>query len=132
MTKTALRQYLTQRFTCQHKRQHSIEYWLIRFVCRGRGYSPQGQLEDIVHHGCSSGCVGELIYTCDCLKFYQKYEDKIWELVYEFRQDTGQTLGQFIDSFSSVIEDEDSLKVSLGWFAIEQTAFRILNDLGGN
>lgn len=132
MTKTELRRYLIKRYEYIFERKRSLENWLIRFACRDRGYSPQGKLEDITNHGCISGCVGELIYTFDCIKFYAKYEEQIWELVYEFRESTGQTLGQFLDSFNHSIEDNDNLKVYLSWFAIEQTAYKLLSEFERN
>lgn len=93
-------------------------------------YQPD-QLQDIVNHGCSSGCVGEVIYTYDCIKFYNKYEDAIWEIVDDFRNNTGQTLGEFIDSFNFTIEDQDRLKVCLCWFAVEQVAYQLLSQIQG-
>ncbi|PZM81816.1 MAG: hypothetical protein DKM50_05400 [Candidatus Margulisiibacteriota bacterium] len=99
-------------------------------VCNRTGYSINGQLQDIINHGCVSGCVGEVVYTSDCLSLYRKYEKSIWDMVEEFRNNTGQTLGQFIDSFCSAIEDEDTLKVYLCWFAVEQMAGQILSHFG--
>ena len=128
--KKLLNHYLLQSYPYKYERRQSLSYWLIKYMDKKSPYyDMDSQLKDLVNHGCASGCIGDVIYTWDCLKFYQKYEQQIWELVYEFWQDTGQSLGQFIDSFSVGIEDEDSLRTYLSWFAIEQTAFRLLSHL---
>lgn len=103
----------------------SIESWLIRFVCKQHGCHVFDLLFDIANHGCSSGAVSELIYTRDCLKFYDRYEEKIWEKVLGFCEETGLTLGQFIDTCNSPITDEYSFKVTLCWFAVEQAAHHL-------
>ena len=121
-------QYLQQAYPCLDERKQSLLYWLIQYMSKkAKHVDPASQLNDIVHHGCISGCIGEVVYTRDCVAFYQHFEAQIWELVFEFRQETGQTLGQFLDGFRADFEDEDTLKVYLGWFAIEQTAFRLLS-----
>ena len=126
ISKRALKRYLHEKFEYKHERKQSLEAWLVRYVCADRGYSPEGQLKDIATHGCVSGCVGELIYHTDIRRFYQKYETQIWELVADFLESTGETLGQFIDNFRQNIEDETGLKVWLTWFAIEHLAFKFL------
>jgi len=128
ITKNSLKTYLNTNYSNPNERNHSLENWLIRVICQRTGYSAQGQLNDIVTHGCISGCVGELIYYGDCIEFYIKYEKQIWELIYNFMQNTGQ-MGQFIDSFRLQIEDETSLKVNLSWFAIEQISFQLISNI---
>ncbi len=131
ITKNSLKTYLTTNYSNKFEKNHSLENWLIRIICQRTGYTAEGQLKDIVTHGCISGCVGELIYYADCIAFYSKYEKQIWELIYNFMQNTGQSLGQFIDSFSVQIEDETNLKVYLSWFAIEQISFQLISCLAG-
>jgi len=127
ISKAKLKQYLIEFYPNKFDRKKTLEAWLIRFICQDYGYEPASKLKDITHHGCSSGCVGELIYTYDCRRFYDHFEKQIWDVIEEFRDNTGQTLGQFIDSFRDAIENEDTLKTYLSWFAIEETAFKILN-----
>lgn len=127
ITKHALYAYIQTQFPHRYQRKASLVPWFVRVVCSRIGYSINGQLQDIVNHGCSSGCVGEVVYTSDCVALYRKYEKSIWDMVEEFRESTGQTLGQFIDSFRDGIEDEDTLKVFLLWFAVEQIASQILD-----
>ncbi len=57
---------------------------------------------------------------------YKKYEPQIWAMVSEYIQSTGQSLGQFLDSFKSVMEDETDFKIALSWFAVEALAYRFL------
>ena len=130
ITKTALQNYTLELLPHRYQRKESIFDWFVRVVCNRTGYSINGQLQDIVNHGCVSGCVGEIVYTADCISLYRKYEKSIWDMVEEFRDSTGQTLGQFIDSFCSTIEDEDTLKVYLCWFAVEQIVYQILSHFG--
>ena len=130
ITKQALKEYINTHFPHSYQRKESIFPWFVRVVCNRIGYSINGQLQDIINHGCVSGCVGEVVYTSDCIALYHKYEKSIWDMVEEFRDCTGQTLGQFIDSFCSAIEDEDTLKVYLCWFAVEQIAYQILSHFG--
>jgi hypothetical protein len=127
ITKQKLKTYLKEKFEYKHERRASVDAWLIRTVCADTGYSLEESLRDISAHGCGSGCVSGLIYNNDCLRFYSKYEKSIWDAVEDFMDNTGQTLGQFLDSFSSKITDETTLKVWLAWFAVEETAFRLLN-----
>jgi hypothetical protein len=126
ITKKALKAYLKAEFEYKHERKRSLEAWLVRYLCQESGYEPENHLIDIVTHGCVSGCVCPLIYNSDIKRFYEKYEAQIWSLVYEFMQNTGESLGQFIDSFSHKITDELSLKVWFSWFAVEHLADRFL------
>ena len=121
MTKRSLKTLLKTDFN-----KPSLESWLIKNVCQRVGCNAFDALDDISTHGCESGCVSELIYTTDCLRFYRRFETHIWERVHEFLENTGQTLGQFLDSFSSKIEDETSFKIKLTWFAVEETAHQLV------
>ena len=126
-----------QQFKCLAKAQFkadSIEAWLVRLVCSVKGCKAFDKLNDIVQHGCISGCVSELIYYNDTLKFYTRFEEQIWEHITEFRTSTGLTMGQFLDSFSSSLEDPLTFKNNLAWFAVEHTAHKLLHQYldGGN
>ena len=127
ITKQKLKTYLKEKFEYKYQRKSSVEAWLIRTLCAETGASVASRLRDISTHGCISGCVGELIYVSDCVRFYWKYEKKIWDAIENFMDSTGQTLGQFLDSFSGGISDEDTLQVKLAWFAVEAAAYRLLN-----
>lgn len=125
ITKKKLQKYLIELYPDQFDRKRSLEAWLIRFVCSNPYYLDT--LRDITKHGCISGCLNPLIYHDDCRRFYDRYETKIWDVIEEFRNDTGQSFGQFLDSFKYAIDNETALKTYLAWFAIEEIAYRILN-----
>lgn len=120
ITKKALRALL------EKYSQASVDAWLIRWVCNHVGYDPASLLKDISQHGCGSGIVGELIYHYDCRAFYARFEKSIWEKVTEFLDSTGQSLGEFFDGCRVPIEDELSMKVTLSWFSVEETAHQLL------
>lgn len=121
MTKHQLKTWVQTQF-----KPHSLEAWLMRLVCSYKGCSAFDQLNDIVHHGCSSGCISVLIYYHDCVKFYARFEEEIWAKITDFRESTGFTMGQFLDGFNTSIDDPTSFKTSLAWFAVEHTAHHLL------
>ena len=127
ITKQDLKNYLIKKFPDKFERRFSVEAWLIHLICGETGTVVSDRLRDISTHGCISGTIGELVYTSDCLRFYAKYEEKIWESVSHFLEMTGQTLGQFLDSFAVEVGDYYTLKVKLAWFAVEESAYRLLN-----
>ncbi len=105
----------------------SVQAWVIRWVCGSVGYTPTDLLTDLSHYGCASGIVSELIYTHDCLNFYARFEVDIWEIVAQFLDNTGETIGEFIDHLRPEVLDLDALKTTLSWFAVEETAAQLLN-----
>jgi|APSaa5957512576_1039674.scaffolds.fasta_scaffold57069_2 hypothetical protein len=132
ITKQTLKRYIKQKYDCKYKRKQSLETWLVKYLCNLFGYEIESHLKDIATHGCISGCINNLIYNTDIVSFYQKYESQIWEMVYEYTQNTGQTIGQFLDGFKYKIEDEINLKVSLSWFAVEILAYQFLDQFNIN
>lgn len=46
-------------------------------------------IEEILEHGCISGCVSSLIYYHDTTKFYEKHKNEINERVYQLFADYG-------------------------------------------
>ncbi len=129
ITKNYLKNYLINKLPNQIERNQSLENWLIKTICQRTGYTAEGQLKDIVTHGCISGCLDELVYYSDCITFYNKYEKQIWEIISNFIQETGQSLGQFIDSFRLQIEDETNFKVYLSWFVVEHLSFQLMGNI---
>ena len=120
MTKQSLKTLIGTHF---HKR--SLEAWVIRTICNRVGYNPAELLSDIARHGCESGVVSELIYTTDCLRFYTRFESNIWDIIRTYLDDIGYTLGEFLDGFSSDIQDEITFKVQLVWFAVDRVAYQL-------
>jgi hypothetical protein len=127
INKTILNRYINKQFNTKYDRNQSLETWLVRHLCHYSGADIENHLKDIATYGCQSGCVSDLIYNADIIHFYTKYESQIWEQVHDYIESTGQTIGQFMDSYKSGIEDEIDLKVHLTWFAIEYLAYRFLS-----
>jgi len=90
--------------------------------------TPIDRLSDLSRHGCGSGIVSELIYTQDCVRFYDQFEASILEIVDEFLESTGETFGELINHLNPEVFDLVSLKNALAWFAVEETAYRLLED----
>jgi hypothetical protein len=109
--------------------QNTIEAWLLATL-QDEVDEISNRLHDISTHGCESGVVSELIYTTDCLRFYAQFEETIWEIITHYLEDMGVTLGDFLNSLK--IEGLDALKVTLSWFSIEHSAYRLLNCLEGS
>lgn len=114
--------------TCDRK---SVKAWVIRWVCGSVGVTPTDRLSDLSRHGCGSGIVSELIYTQDCIRFYDRFEASILEIVDKFLESTGETFGEFINHLNPEVFDLVSLKNALAWFAVEETAYRLLEVLEG-
>ena len=122
MTKSALKKQL------KTLARDSVKAWMIRWICQQVGVTPTDLLRSVTCHGCQSGCVPALIYTHDCLAFYDHFESDIWALVTDFLDSTGESLGDFIDHLRPAVVDLVSLKTTLSWFAIEETAHQLLAD----
>lgn len=75
--------------------------------------------EDLHTSGCQGGFVGPLIYYTDTNKFYDEHYDEIEELREEWEESVGQPL-----------EIKGDLKNFYAWFAFEETARNIANELG--
>jgi len=105
-----------------------IERWLLSYASfyENEGYQLNKFLSDIVQHGCASGIISSLIYTHECISFYDQFEADIWELVSDHLNCSGITFGQFIDSFNDIEADcVESFKNMLAWFAVEAVALKL-------
>ncbi|NBV83994.1 hypothetical protein EBR57_07740 [bacterium] len=111
---------------------NTVQAWVIRWVCGSVGTNPIDLLTNLTHHGCISGIVSDLIHTHDCLNFYARFEADIWEIIAQFLDSTGETIGSFIDNIHPEILDLDALKTTLSWFAVEQTAAQLLERFEGS
>ncbi|NBV83219.1 hypothetical protein EBR57_03755 [bacterium] len=126
MTKKKLHELLKK---CDPK---SVQAWTIRWACGSVGCNPVDRMSDLSRHGCISGLVSELIYTHDCVDFYVRFETDIWHIVAQFLDNTGETIGEFIDHLRPEVQDLDGLKTTLSWFAVEETAAQLLERLGAS
>ena len=80
---------------------------------------------DLLTHGCVSGMVDGLIYYSDTVKFYDKYEDEIENLLDETRDQMGYSNRfEMIASLNGAenVGDMTQEKNLLSWFAFEETA----------
>lgn len=85
-----------------------------------------------VMNGCSSGIVSRLIYYVDTIKFYDDNKNEIEDLIERFRDDLGHdNRMSFIASLNGAdsVGDIEQEKNLLSWFAYEETARNILDEL---
>lgn len=75
-------------------------------------------LKDLQKHGCQSGMVSSLIYYSQTHAFFDTHYDEIEDL----RQD-------YKDSCGIDIQIKHDLKNTLSWFAFEEVAYQLANDL---
>lgn len=83
------------------------------------------ELENIVDNGCVNGAAGCHIYYVDTIKFYEEFEEQIWELINNYADDQGISCLQFIDSLNSNVICDAYFKNLLCWFAIEDIALKL-------
>lgn len=92
-----------------------------------------GVLKDLAHGGCISGMVGHLVYTQDCVKFFQAHRRDISQLLAAMVDDTGQQPAElFGDKWDKAdpLAQEDTNRNLLAWFGFEEAA-RALADRNG-
>jgi len=83
---------------------------------------PEAFFNDLFSHGCVSGMVGELVYYSDTNKFAKKHIEEILALKSELEKDTG----------SPIVDKDGGDELNfLAWFAFEETARTIYQELGG-
>jgi hypothetical protein len=92
-----------------------------------------GPFKDLFHSGCWSGIVGHLIYTVDCVKFYHKHAEDIWDLAGE---QAGENCSKEANVFSflaqvnncSLIQPPtgvDQIYNFLAWYGFEEAARKL-------
>ena len=90
LTLKMLSQHLT---TIPHReRYRSLTAWLIRYLRQSQMDIPS-HLQDIITHGCVSGVIPNLIYNEDCLRFYNRSQEQIWEKIFDYIDTTGENFG---------------------------------------
>ena len=80
--------------------------------------SPIDYLEGVTQHGCVSGWVSRLVYYTDTHAFFDTHYDEIHDMISDYKDNTGLDLVHTGD-----------LKNFYAWFAYEQIAYDILNQL---
>ena len=111
--------------------KRNTESPLTRRVCnyvidRWGDYSDKKHIfTDVLHYGCQSGVVGELIYYSDTVRFYKQYRQEINELLYDMMNETGlyapsELFGDKWDKEDPVAQDTYNQNL-LAWFGFEET-----------
>jgi hypothetical protein len=90
-------------------------------------------LQDVLQHGCQSGMVLKLIYYNDTCKFYDEFEAEIWDLLTEQAKQLGNANAiEMIGTFNGAkgVYGSDQFKNLLAWYAYEETARQIAENMG--
>lgn len=87
---------------------------------------------DVLHNGCCSGVVSELIYYYDTVRFYKQYRQEINEMLYNIMNETGlyaplELFGDKWDKEDPLAQDDFNQNL-LAWFGFEET----LRNIGYN
>ena len=93
----------------------------------------KARLED-VSMGCSTGIVSGLVYWSDTEAFYKKFKREIIDLARETADSMGESLGAFLSGLHGWEDDdpfceEGSNRNTLAWFAYEEIAFELGNEI---
>jgi hypothetical protein len=91
-----------------------------------------GVLKDLAHGGCSSGMVNSLVYTADCVAFYQKHMKEIDAMAYAMLSDTGLSPDKAFTQWDETdpFAREDGNQNVLAWFGFEETASNLAQRAG--
>ena len=77
----------------------------------------KGHIENILEHGCVSGCVSSQIYYRDTQKFFDKHQSEIFDMYNDLKSEYGDFM-------------KDVNSNNLSWLAYEETTRNIALDLG--
>lgn len=116
--------------------ERHVKSW-INAQAREYDSGADGVLRDLFHGGCSSGYVGHLIYTSDCVKFFARHRRDISALLAEMVDSAGRQPGELFNNPRSMqwepsdpLAQEDNNRNILAWFGFEEAA-RVLADRQG-
>jgi hypothetical protein len=103
-------------------KENSIKEWILNNL-------DEGQVAEVVLHGCAGGVVGELIYYADTCAFYEKYKNEIWERLWDVHQDLGyDSVLHFIATFNGAgdVGSDDQFSNLLAWWACEDMCREVI------
>ena len=107
--------------------------WLNR---EGENYPEDGAVgayRDLMHGGCASGMVGELIYYRDTIRFFRLHKSDITAILKEQMEDSGsgpaELFGDKWDASDPLAFDESNQNL-LAWFGFEEAARNVANRAG--
>ena len=105
-------------------KENSIKDWILNNL-------DEGQVAEVVLHGCSGGVVSELIYYADSCAFYKKYKEEIWQRLWDSWSDFGgDSVLHFIATFNGAddVGSDDQFRNLLAWWACEDVCREVLAD----
>lgn len=88
-------------------------------------------IEDVANHSADAGW-GGFTYTTECVEFYERHKDALWEMLREDSEEFGYSNPmEFVVTFnrSDMLDDEDGLKNLLAWYALETVCRRLVDEL---
>ena len=95
----------------------SIEVAVVKEALADR--NPTSFFEYLFRYGCINGAVQSLIFYTSTHTFYDTYYDEIEEIRQDFEENIGQP-----------IKIQGDYKNFMTWFAFEQTAYKLCNEIG--
>jgi hypothetical protein len=98
-----------------------------------KGYE-ESFFNDLMNHGCVSGMVGGLIYYSETSKFFTKHKNEINQMLSSTLSECGlscpsEVFGNKFDTEDFLCAEQSNQNL-LAWFAFEETARNIANNLG--
>lgn len=103
--------------------ERHVAAWVIRQAEDYKDTGCAGVFKDLFYGGCSSGIVGHLVYSRDCLSFARRYLAEILSIMAEDSEEFGE----------SPAPRKDSPGWSpdwLAWYGFERTAQRLADRVG--
>jgi len=81
------------------------------------------EMKDITNHGADCG-YHHLTYYSDVVKLHDKFEDEIWDKLYEDAENQGMSILEFVASFNGGkdVGSLSQLKNLLVWYMAEEIA----------
>lgn len=103
-------------------KENSIKEWITNNL-------DEGQVAEVVLHGCAGGVVSELIYYADSCAFYEKYKEEIWQRLWDSWSDLGgDSVLHFIATFNGAddVGSDDQFRNLLAWWACEDVCREVI------
>ena len=105
-------------------KEDSIKDWILNNL-------DEGQIAEVVLHGCAGGVVSELIYYADSCAFYEKYKEEIWQRLWDSWSDFGgDSVLHFIATFNGAddVGSDDQFRNLLAWWSCEDVCREVIAD----
>ena len=90
-------------------KQDSIKEWITSNL-------DEDTISDVVLNGCQGGTIGELIYYADTNAFYEKYQEEIWQMLWDSYSDCGSdSILHFIETFKDPVTWHQTCSLETCW-----------------